>query len=81
MTGAVCSNLAWMTIWPLDVAKTQLQSGKYKNQSLFILVKDIFTKGYIFRGLVPGLLRSTIANGCSMVAYKYVEEILTEKMK
>ena len=81
MTGAVCSNLAWMTIWPLDVAKTQLQSGKYKDQSLFVLVKDIFTKGYIFRGLVPGLLRSTIANGCSMVAYKRVEDILNEKMK
>jgi len=81
MTGAVCSNLAWITIWPLDVAKTQLQSGQYKNQSYLILIKDIFTKGYIFRGLVPGLMRSSIANGCSMVAYKKVETLLNEKLK
>lgn len=81
MTGAICSNLAWITIWPLDVAKTQLQSGQYKDQSFFVLIKDIFTKGYLFRGLVPGLMRSSIANGCSMVAYKRVENFLNEKLK
>lgn len=79
MTGAVCSNLAWITIWPLDVAKTHKQSGKYKNQSLLLLVKDVLTKDYIFRGMGAGLLRSTIANGCSMVVYKKVEEILTRQ--
>jgi hypothetical protein len=24
LTGAICSNLAWLTIWPLDVVKTQV---------------------------------------------------------
>ena len=24
-TGAVCANLAWLTIWPMDVAKSQIQ--------------------------------------------------------
>ena len=24
LSGAVCSNLAWLTIWPLDVAKSQV---------------------------------------------------------
>jgi solute carrier family 25 carnitine/acylcarnitine transporter 20/29 len=68
-TGAICSNLAWLTIWPLDVVKTQLQSGKYKNQHFFELLRDNFKKGVFFRGLLPGLLRSFVANGCSMVVY------------
>ena len=76
LEGAVCSNLAWLTIWPLDVAKSQLQSGNYRGKSYWLLIRDIFTTGANFRGIVPGLIRSTIANGCSMVAYKYTEGIL-----
>ena len=79
MTGAVCSNLAWLTIWPLDVVKSQLQSGKYIGKSYFYLLRDIVKDGLLFRGIVPGLLRSTIANGFSMVAYKKVESILKEQ--
>ena len=81
MLGAVCSSMAWITIWPLDVAKTQLQSGQYKNQSFKYLIRDIFTKGLIFRGLVPGIIRSSIANGFSMVALKATEKFLHEKLK
>jgi solute carrier family 25 carnitine/acylcarnitine transporter 20/29 len=29
MKGAICSNMAWMTCWPMDVVKTQRQSGNY----------------------------------------------------
>ena len=78
LTGAICANAAWLTIWPLDVAKSQLQSGNYAGKSLTYLVKDILVSGKLFRGLVPGLIRSTVANGPAMVVYKKVEAILTE---
>lgn len=76
LTGAISANFAWLTVWPLDVAKSQLQSGNYAGKSYFHLVKDIITTGKIFRGLLPGLTRSTVANGSSMVVYKKVEELL-----
>ena len=68
-TGAVCSNLAWLTIWPLDVVKSQLQSGKFQGMSYTALLVENFKSGAFFRGLLPGLTRSFVANGCSMVVY------------
>ena len=75
-TGAICSNLAWLTVWPMDVAKSQLQSGKYDGKSFGHLISDAARSGLMFRGLLPGLIRSTIANGCSMVAYKETEKFM-----
>ena len=77
----MCANMAWLTIWPLDVVKTQLQSGKYAGKSPTVLIVDIFRSGLLYRGLLPGLTRSTIANGLSMVVYKKIEKILLENNK
>lgn len=74
-TGAMCSNLAWLTIWPLDVIKSQRQSGLYPGHSSLTLLSEAARGGLLFRGLVPGLARSTLANGCAMVAYKKIEEL------
>jgi len=76
LLGAICSNMAWLTVWPLDVAKSQLQSGNYQGKSFFYLLKDIIKTGALFRGIVPGLTRSTIANGFAMMAYKKIEKVL-----
>lgn len=70
LTGSVCSSMAWLTIWPLDVAKTQLQSGNYKGRSFTYLVSDVVHSGALFRGLVPGITRSFFSNGLAMIAYQ-----------
>lgn len=77
-TGAICSNLAWLTIWPIDVVKSQIQSGKeeYRNKSVLLLLYNNIQSGILFRGILPGLLRSFIANGCSMVVYNKVLELM-----
>ena len=75
LTGAICSNLAWLTIWPLDVIKSQRQSGNYESRSSISLLREAFHTRRLFRGLLPGLARSTVANGCAMMAYKKVEEM------
>lgn len=77
--GAICANCAWLTIWPLDVVKSQLQSGNFRDKGLVYLLKDLFVTGKMFRGVVPGLMRSTISNGCAMVVYKKCEAYLNEK--
>lgn len=78
MTGAVCANMAWLCIWPLDVVKSQIQSGSYKGKSMLYLLKDVVKSGALFRGLIPGLTRSTIANGLSMIVYNKVEHYLKD---
>lgn len=77
--GAICANLAWFTVWPLDVVKSQVQSGHYSNRSFGYLLYDTISSGKLFRGLGPGLVRSTIANGCSMVAYEKVSIFLKKQ--
>jgi len=78
LTGAICSNLAWITIWPLDVAKSAAQSGLYEGRSNMSLIYEVFRSGKVFRGIVPGLARSFIANGCAMTAYTEVKKHLNE---
>jgi len=77
--GSMCANLAWLTIWPMDVVKTQLQSGDaaVKGKSLPQVLMHVIKTRALFRGLVPGLMRSTISNGCAMVAYKKVQSALS----
>eukprot|EP00808_Paulinella_micropora_P010088 g19209.t1 len=75
-TGAICANLAWFTIWPLDVVKSQLQSGKYGNKGTRALLVDVIKSGQLYKGLMPGLARSTMTNGIAMVALKETERVL-----
>jgi solute carrier family 25 carnitine/acylcarnitine transporter 20/29 len=75
-TGAICANLAWLTIWPLDVVKSQAQSGNYKGVPVTALLVDVVRSGALFRGLLPGLVRSTFANGIAMVAFAKTKEVL-----
>ena len=76
--GAICANLAWLTVWPVDVVKTQRQSGNYDaSYSALRMLRDNMASGRMFRGVLPGLARSTIANGCSMVVYEKVHSELS----
>jgi len=76
--GGICANMAWMTIWPLDVVKSRAQSGKFEGVGMVQLLKDAAKDGHLWRGVGPGLTRSFIANGSSMVVYTKVETILNE---
>ena len=99
--GAICANLAWITIWPLDLIKTQQQSGihvhnnsghrnktttntmesmipmTHKSVGAYEMLLYNLSKGQVFRGLLPGLIRSTLANGASMVAYEWTQTTCT----
>lgn len=81
-TGAICANLAWLTIWPIDVVKSQVQSGKFPGRSaLSLFLENMTSVRSLYRGLLPGLTRSFLANGCSMVVYARVLEELGERHK
>lgn len=78
LEGAVCASLAWLTIWPLDVVKSQIQSGLYKDKSYFNLLTNTFRNGLFFRGLAPGIMRSSIANGFSMMAFNSTKKLIQD---
>ena len=73
--GALAANGAWLTIWPLDVVKSRVQSGRYEGGWTKQL-SEVVRTGVLFRGLLPGLLRSTIANGASMTVFVWVKNAL-----
>ena len=78
--GSVCSTMAWLSIWPLDVVKSQIQSGQtaLKDKGIVGLLMASYRSGALYRGLVPGLTRSALANGLSMMVYKEVEKALKQ---
>lgn len=76
VTGSVCATAAWLSIWPLDVVKSQIQSGSFKGKSMKDLLILSYRSGDLYRGIAPGLIRSAIANGLSMMIYKKVEFFL-----
>ena len=76
-SGALCSNLSWLMLWPMDVVKTQRQSGKFGDASALSLLSRAASTGMLYRGLVPGLIRSSVANGTSMYVYKRVHAELS----
>ena len=80
-TGAICANLAWLTIWPLDVVKSMRQSGNYNNQSNLDLMRMLIRERTLFKGVMPGLLRSSIANGCAMTVYTKVTKEMSKRWK
>ena len=79
-TGALCANAAWLCIWPLDVVKSRTQSGLFEGYTFRQHIREAARSGVLFRGLLAGLGRSTLANGSAMVAYKYSQTKLEEWM-
>ncbi len=79
--GTICANMAWLTIWPMDVVKSQIQSGNSEGKSMMTLLREVIKSGTMFRGLLPGIMRSTIANGLAMVVYKRTITLLAESRK
>jgi solute carrier family 25 carnitine/acylcarnitine transporter 20/29 len=77
--GALCANMAWLGIWPLDVVKSQRQSGLFEGRSSLSLLKQLLREGKLFTGLLPGLMRSSVANGCGMWAYTQFVKAMKER--
>ena len=74
--GSINASLAWLTIWPMDVVKSKIQSGAHEGKSIAALAKEVLASGAMTRGIVPGIMRSAVANGCAMVVMKKVEVLL-----
>jgi solute carrier family 25 (mitochondrial carnitine/acylcarnitine transporter), member 20/29 len=82
--GGVCATLAWWTVWPLEVVKSQIQAaskiggggdahalnrGPLTIVARFRYILQTQGVGAFRTGLLAGTLRSILANGASMLAF------------
>ena len=76
LKGGVCATLGWVVVWPMENLKTQLQaraSGVPADASVFARARHVVAQRGgvlgLYRGIGPGLARSLLANGMSMVVF------------
>lgn len=80
--GGVCATAAWIIVWPFEVIKNQIQAGMAgvaTDASFMTRVKWVIAnRGVVglYRGIGPGVTRSMVANGSSMLAYSKCKELL-----
>ena len=73
--GGICATAAWWLVWPFENLKNQVQArtaGVDANaswaQRAAHVVRQSGLRG-LYRGILPGTLRSVIANGASMAVF------------
>ena len=76
LKGGVCATLGWVVVWPLENLRTQIQArapGVPENAGVFERARHVLRERGgvpgLFRGMGPGLTRSMLANGTSMIVY------------
>lgn len=80
VTGGVASTSAWLIIWPLEVIKSQVQGHYGPEVSIVNRMKTVVKeRGFfgLYRGLAPGIIRSFIANGSSMIIMHGAQRMVT----
>jgi solute carrier family 25 carnitine/acylcarnitine transporter 20/29 len=76
--GGVCATIAWWFVWPFEVLKSQIQGNTPGPKSLWARLVYVARSGGIlglFRGIIPGSLRSLIANGSSMIVFSTCQDM------
>lgn len=71
LTSGIAASMAWILVWPVEYMKAQVQSDYGERRSTWKRLKLTFLSrgGFfgLYRGLTPGVMRSFISNGSSMV--------------
>ena len=81
-----CSVLAWLSIWPLEIVKNQIQSQNESNfnkrYKIVDLLRENINKNGILngfsRGSIPGLTSVFIRSGAAMIVMQYTQIFLTK---
>lgn len=81
-----CSVLAWISIWPLEIVKNQIQSLNpndfNKNYKIINILKENISKNGLLagisRGSIPGLVSVFIRSGSAMIVMQNAQRFLTK---
>lgn len=83
MFGGLSGYALWMTIYPVDVVKSKLQTDSLTKPSYrgsLSVVKDVFKKSGIkgfYKGFVPTILRAAPANGATFAAFEVTMRLIS----
>ena len=75
---AVCATLAWAVAWPLEVAKNKKQGADGMRGSTLAIVRQLAASDGLrglYRGFLPGALRSFVANGAGMAVFQFTQSL------
>lgn len=82
LASGIAATTAWWIVWPLENMKSQVQGNYGKNMPVLTRMKLVYNdRGGItglYRGIVPGSIRSFLANGTAMVVMSYAQKRVTE---
>ncbi|XP_076440697.1 mitochondrial substrate carrier family protein S-like [Babylonia areolata] len=81
-TAGIAATLAWWVVWPLEYMKCQIQCSYGQDMSVLQRMKLVIRErgGFLglYRGLMPGTLRSFFANGASMIVMSFAHRKVSE---
>ena len=87
VSGGICSAAAWCVVFPLDVIKSRLQSGRFhdsmRSHSILAVARTVgATRGWrgFYAGLSAGLARTVVANGVAFTCYSVVQDWMLEAL-
>lgn len=82
LASGMAATLAWWIVWPLEYMKSQVQGSYGKDmtvlQRMRLVVKERGGFFGLYRGIVPGTIRSFLANGTSMIVMATAQRKVTE---
>ncbi|XP_070563411.1 mitochondrial substrate carrier family protein S-like [Ptychodera flava] len=77
LASGTAATLAWWIVWPLEYMKSQVQGNYGKEmpvlQRMRLVIKERGGFFGLYRGLLPGSIRSFLANGTSMVVMAWAQ--------
>jgi len=82
LKGGVCATTGWILVWPFEVLKSRVQAnteGFGPEVGWLARARGILASTGVrglFRGIGPGVARSLVANGSSMVVYSQCQAMM-----
>ena len=83
LVSGVAATLAWWVVWPLEYMKSQVQ-GSYGQADMSVwrrmraVVRQTGGVAGLYRGIIPGTIRSFLANGTSMIVMANAQRKVSE---
>jgi len=82
LASGIAATTAWWLVWPLENMKSQVQGAYGKDMPTWKRLQLAYTdRGGVrglYRGIVPGSIRSFLANGTAMVVMTFAQKKVTE---
>jgi len=80
LKGGICATLAWAVAWPLEVAKSNVQATntQFNGKSTLAILRHLVQAdglAGLYRGFIPGAMRSFVANGAGMAVYQFTQSL------